>query len=260
MEVFVGQTRGDGAAMRALREAGIGEITQPDEYPPRRSPWMLDNGAWKASRAGQRPDGERLASVLREAIAADRIPLGVAVPDLVAGGRASLAFSLAWLDTYGSEFAGQRWYLAVQDGMIEDDVAPHLSTVHGLFVDGSTGWKLATGGAWSRLAKSHGKACHVGRAGSVKRLRWAREIGATSADSSMPLWSIPQLMHFLREVKRPDAQGVALLDPNDVAEASRMARDLSLRIRGVPERGKTKKRKDEQICLWDTTDTASPSQ
>lgn len=239
MDVFVGQTRGEGYAMQVLRAAGIGEIVQPNEYPPRRRPWMLDNGAWRDFQRGRRPDGAKLASVLRTATASQDCPVGVIVPDLVAGGHASLAFSLEWLDTYASEFPGQRWYLAVQDGMIERDVAPLLTRVHGVFVGGSTGWKLATGGAWARWAIGVGRPCHIGRCGSLKRLRWAREVGATSCDSSQPLFARRQLNRFLREVERGKRQqSVDARDHCDVESASRGAAWINTRRLPMPVIGK----------------------
>lgn len=39
-------------------------------------------------------------------------------------------------------------------------------------------------------------ACHVGRVGTAKRVAWARRIGATSIDSSLPLWSVENLRSF----------------------------------------------------------------
>lgn len=51
--------------------------------------------------------------------------------------------------------------------------------------------------AWTDLAHELGLLCHVGRVGGAKRVRWAREIGADSIDSSLPLWSRENLRVFL---------------------------------------------------------------
>lgn len=228
--------------MQALRAAGIGEIVQPNEYPPRRRPWLLDNGAWRDFQSGRRPDGAKLASVLRTATASGDCPVGVIVPDLVAGGLASLAFSMEWLDTYGFEFPGQRWYLAVQDGMVERDVEPLLTRVQGVFVGGSTGWKLATGGAWARWARALNRPCHIGRCGSLKRLRWAREVGATSCDSSQPLFARRQLDRFLFEVERGARQQAPHAgDMGNVEQAARGAAWLNSRRRPMPALGKRRR-------------------
>ena len=76
----------------------------------------------------------------------------VIVPDIVAGGLASLERSAFWRDTVPTEFAA---YLAVQDGMTEADVVPELRRYQGIFVGGSLAWKLATAGAQLRPQPLH---------------------------------------------------------------------------------------------------------
>src|SRR3954469_10895082 len=105
------------------------------------------------------------------------VPDFVVVPDIVAGGLASLAWSAFWRESVPAEFPA---YLAVQDGMAVADVLSHLPRYAGLFVGGSLRWKLATGGTWAELARRHGMGCHIGRVGTPARVRWAREVGATS--------------------------------------------------------------------------------
>src|SRR5262249_44400269 len=56
-------------------------------------PYAIDNGAWTAHVKGLPFDGEAFTGLLdRLAAAADFI----VIPDIVAGGLASLAFSLSW--------------------------------------------------------------------------------------------------------------------------------------------------------------------
>ena len=112
-------------------------------------------------------------------------------------GLASLEWSAFWRDTVPEEF---RAYLAVQDGMTAADVVPYLTRYHGIFVGGSLHWKLETGAVWAELARRHGLGCHIGRVGTAARVHWARSIGATSVDSSLPLRAREHLDAFLAAV------------------------------------------------------------
>lgn len=178
--------------IRMLEERGFGEITQPYEYPPRRLPWALDNGAfadWKAERPF---DAERFLSTVQQAGSPDY----VVVPDVVAGGLFSLATSLAWADVL--EPYGHPMALVVQDGMVVSDVEPHLGTGRFafLFVGGTVEWKVATGAEWVELAHRFGMKCHIGRVGTQKRVRWAKRVKCDSIDSCLPLWSEGNLRRF----------------------------------------------------------------
>jgi len=201
---YVGQTRSRDLIAQ-LAEHGIGECTVRGELPPRRRPWFFDNGAFRdftAGRAFDREAFERDVARIREELLA---PDFLVLPDVVAGGRASLDESLAWAPRL--EGVGPL-YLAVQDGMSEDDVRPVLGNVAGVFVGGSTEWKLATAAAWRALAHAHGRRLHVGRVGSMRRVAWARlEVRADSIDSCLPLWSAQKLDRFVRALV-PCGQGL----------------------------------------------------
>lgn len=198
MRVYIGQTRSRKLIAR-LTELGFGECTQRNEWPPRRRPWILDNGAFSDWNAGRAFDAAEWLSACAWAAAqpsADQ-PAWCVCPDRVATGLDSLAFSLRWLDSHGSEFPGLRYYLAVQDGMVASDVVPVAHRFAGLFVGGGLPWKIATGGAWVTTAHALGMPCHIGRVGTPDRVRWARRIGADSIDSCLPLWSEENLQRFL---------------------------------------------------------------
>jgi hypothetical protein len=193
---FIGQTRSRKLIAR-LAALGLGEMTQADEYPPRRRPYILDNTAFKAWKAGRPLDAE----AFRVALDACKVdpPAFVVVPDRVAGGVESLRLSLSWVDE--CKAAGPA-YLVVQDGMHLRQVARVLHRFDGVFVGGTLGWKLKTSEAWVRLAHAQGKPCHIGRVGTPKRVRWAQRIGADSIDSSLPLWSEGQLTRFIGSLGR----------------------------------------------------------
>jgi hypothetical protein len=178
---------------RRAEALGYGEmIARPFRPPAHRLPWALDNGAWGAFSHGKPWESAPFLEDYEAALRAPVTPMFVVCPDIVAGGLESLRFSLEW----APRLTRLPLYLAVQDGMQETDVAPHLAGFAGIFVGGSNEWKLATGEAWVRLAHARGLRAHIGRAGTVKKATWARRIGADSIDSTQILWGYPKLSRF----------------------------------------------------------------
>lgn len=194
MKIYVGQTRSR-ALIERLQDLGYGEMVCPNEVPARRRPWAYDNGAFKAWKAGAAFDADSFIAGF-EAMRWDD-PDFIVAPDIVAGGAKSLAFSQEW--RHRLRGVGPL-YLAVQDGMIPEDVLDALREFDGLFVGGTLPWKLRTGADWVALAHKNHKPCHIGRVGTFSRVRWARRIGADSIDSSLPLWSEENLGHFIEAV------------------------------------------------------------
>jgi hypothetical protein len=191
---YVGQTRSR-ALIARLDALGIGECVVRGELPPRRpGRFFHDCGAYRDWRAARPFDVARWMRDMRWMSYRGLRPDFVVVPDVVAGGAASLAWSALWRDAVPAEFPA---YLAVQDGMTIDEVAAELDRYDGLFVGGTLDWKLATGGAWVSLAHAHGKRCHVGRVGTAARIQWARSIGADSIDSCLPLRHEEHLVAFV---------------------------------------------------------------
>lgn len=196
MKVYVGQTRSR-KLIEELEGLGFGECTQRGELPPRRRPWFADNGAfrdWKADRPFDR--GKWWRDVLQYD---QHAPDFAVVPDMVAGGLESLAWSLQTVRPM-REATEAPLYLVIQDGMTPRDVLPHLHFFAGLFVGGTLEWKLEHGDQWVEFAHAHGKRCHIGRVGTAKRVRWAKRIGADSIDSCLPLFSSENLARFVRAV------------------------------------------------------------
>lgn len=142
-------------------------------------PYALDNGAWSAYQQ-KRPFDERAFSLALKKLGA-RADWTV-IPDIVAGGLASLDLSLRWMRPVLD--ATPRALLAVQDGMTPGDVAPWLGARVGVFVGGSTDWKLATMDAWGELGHKVGAWVHVGRVNSARRIRLCANAGATSFDGT----------------------------------------------------------------------------
>lgn len=159
--------------------------------------YALDNGAWSAYAQGRPFNESSFTALLR--LLGSRADWTV-LPDIVAGGAASLDMSLRWMRRVLEETP--RALLAVQDGMSAADVRPFLGARVGIFVGGSTEWKLNTMREWSALAQELGTWCHIGRVNSARRIRLCNMAGATSFDgtsASRFAKTIPKLDHARRQ-------------------------------------------------------------
>jgi hypothetical protein len=138
--------------------------------------WALDNGAWGCFQRGQAFDADAFRLALgRWGDGAD----WVALPDIVAGGLASLELSRSWVPEVADVAPA---YLVVQDGMTPADVAGFPCA--GVFVGGTTAWKLGTMREWAAHAKASGLRLHVGRVNSARRVQACIDIGADSCDGT----------------------------------------------------------------------------
>lgn len=125
----------------------------------------------------------------------------IATPDIVCGGAASLRRSLAWLP-YVLRFAPA--LIPVQDGMTPEELEPIVGSGVGIFIGGSTEWKLETLGGWCALGRRAACWVHVGRVNSAKRIEYCSVNGATSFDGSGP-------SRFVKEMERLDGAVVGAL-------------------------------------------------
>lgn len=168
--------------LEALRVAGWRILLTPDN--PTARPDLrhgIDNGAWKAYQQKTAFDaGAFSALVDRHGRTADF----VVVPDIVAGGKESLDFSLSWLP--GLYSRAPYLLLPVQDGMDAWDVERVLSAYPrlGIFLGGSTEYKLGTMYDWGIVAACMKRWFHVGRVNTARRIRLCAEAGATSFDGT----------------------------------------------------------------------------
>ncbi|KPC02239.1 hypothetical protein QO021_28935 (plasmid) [Pseudomonas amygdali pv. lachrymans] len=143
-------------------------------------PYMLDNGAWTAFTHGEEFDERAFGKAFD--LLGEKAKM-VVVPDIVAGGLRSLEFSLTWLNRIQG-IPGVA-LLAVQDGMVPDDVRDLLNPGVGIFVGGSTEWKLRTAHSWGLLARRRRCHLHIGRVNSAKRiLLCSAAAGAHSVDGT----------------------------------------------------------------------------
>lgn len=138
----------------------------------------LDNGAWAAFQRGRAIDLDAFErAVERFGSAAD----WVVAPDIVAGGLRSLELTERWLHPLRHL---RLVLIAVQDGMTPADVAPLIRPTVGIFLGGSTEWKLASMQRWGDWCHTVGAYYHVARVNSAERIREALRAGADSIDGS----------------------------------------------------------------------------
>jgi hypothetical protein len=141
--------------------------------------YALDNGAWSAYTQGKEFDelafGRALDLVGEQAD-------WVVIPDRVAAGKHSLDFSLKWLERL--RHCPVKLLLAVQDGMEIDDVRELVNPAVGIFLGGTTEWKLKTMEAWGVLARRKNAYFHVGRVNSALRIGKCANAGAQSFDGT----------------------------------------------------------------------------
>ena len=149
-----------------LAEAGFGMMIGPTTPKSDELRYAVDNGAFPCWIKKKPWDEKRFLKMLDRIETFKRPPDFGCCPDIVAGGLRSLEFSMAWMDRLPTAYP---WYLAVQDGMTEADVRPVLSGFAGIFVGGTTDFKMSAGAAWARLARETGRKLHVGRVDTMPR-------------------------------------------------------------------------------------------
>lgn len=141
--------------------------------------YVIDNGAWSDFQASRKFDDEAFERMI--------VKLGakaqwIVLPDIVAGGLASLELSVRWsnrcLDICPMVL------LAVQDGMEEADIAHLVGRNVGVFLGGSTEWKISTMAQWGAFCRRRGIYYHVARVNTERRMAMAVAAGADSVDGT----------------------------------------------------------------------------
>ncbi len=198
---------GSSRNLAALRRYGWRVMLSPahNMLDPRGFRYALDNGAWSYFKNGLPFDGVAFDAALKSVGSKADF---VVVPDIVSGGRASLMLSLFWIDRV-LDIAPVA-LLAVQDGITGREIEHLLSPRVGLFVGGSTEWKLDTLRDWSSIARRRSAWCHVGRVNTARRIHLCGNAGVTSFDgTSATRFSIttPKLTNARNQL--------SLREPND---------------------------------------------
>jgi hypothetical protein len=187
MKIYTGTCSGE-EKLANIAKYDLGFMVSPSPArPPRKSDnkvdCALDNGAFRNWQLGY-PFMEGLFMETLRKCRNHTIKLDFIVcPDIVTAGRQSLEFSMEWAT--GKLKTAQNLALAVQDGIVPQDVSKHLldNFTH-IFVGGTVDWKWETAEQWVEYAHSKGLKCHIGRCGTLEKLRLAKSIGADSVDST----------------------------------------------------------------------------
>ncbi len=158
--------------------------------------YAADNGCYH----GFHPDA--FTAFLGRLARAERKPLWVCAPDVVGGAECTLDYWPRWMMTIAAH--GLEPAFVLQDGMQRRE----LPGAKAFFVGGTTKWKLS--GHVVGLAeeiKGRGAWLHVGRVNTLRRLRFAHEIGADSVDGScFSRWADKFLLWAVRYVARLERQ------------------------------------------------------
>lgn len=181
--------------------------TRP-ENPPAGLRFAIDNGAWTYFKKQIPFDNEAFANLLeRHGAAADFI----VIPDCVENTHRTFELLRIWLN----RLRHFRLILfALQDGMCVEDIGELLREVPnmGLFLGGSTVWKLRTMYTWGIVAHAHQRYYHVARVNSMRRIKLAQEAGANSFDGSSVSRFAKSLPRLERARKQPHMFTPARLD------------------------------------------------
>lgn len=143
---------------------------------------MGDNGAWADFQAGRQFNEEAYERFLEWVAIQDVPPRWLVLPDIVAGGYRSLALSIRYLNRCLS--ITNLVLIAVQDGITTDDLAPLVGSRVGIFLGGTTEWKLENMRKWGEFCSTMEIYYHVARVNSIRRIELAIYSGAYSIDGS----------------------------------------------------------------------------
>lgn len=141
-----------------------------------------DNGAWSDYQAGRAFDEDGYDRYLGW-VEAQAHPFDFLVlPDIVAGGMESLGLSVRYLNRCGS--IAPLVLIPVQDGMEATDLDGLVGPSVGIFLGGSTEWKLARMRYWGEFCRERAIHYHVARVNTTRRMSLAVWSGADSIDGS----------------------------------------------------------------------------
>jgi len=185
MQIYTGTAAGENLEM--IKKKGLGIMISPSpSFLPRKEwsdiPCALDNGAFQAHKRGFPFMRGLFMDTIEKCYCVGLSLDFIVCPDIVAGGKRSLDFSLDW--AMGELRTVPRLALAVQDGMDTLQVKPFLEYFTHIFIGGSVSWKWATAHEWMYFAHTNKKKVHVGQCGTIQRGQRALELGADSIDST----------------------------------------------------------------------------
>jgi hypothetical protein len=207
MIVYVGA--GSGAFRDLIIAAGHGQMVSRQVGAFRNirfGRWAFDNGAWTDHKNNVPFNDQEFLWRVRqvEEMPLDRMPDWCVCPDMW-GDASSLTYSLEWR-TYLEAYApGLKWYLAVQDYMLPEDVihATKLERFGGLFIGGSNPWREATAAGFIELGHRLGLQVHLARINGPNQLQWAIDLGADSVDGTGWVRAGGRWLPYLQNLPKP---------------------------------------------------------
>ena len=104
------------------------------------------------------------------------------LPDIVAGGLRSLDLSIRYVNRCLA--VSPLMLIAVQDSMERADLEPLVGPNVGIFLGGSTEWKLDRMADWGAFCLNRRVHYHVARVNTAKRFRMAHAANADSVDGT----------------------------------------------------------------------------
>ena len=162
-------------------------ISPSPTFAPRKDyadiPCVLDNGAYRCWEQGYPFREDAFLRTMDKCYELGIKLDFIVCPDIVAGGKKSLDFSMEW--ARGRLSTAPNLALAVQDGMLCDDVDQYVREffTH-IFVGGTPDWKWRTLPGWASWCQSFKLHCHVGKCGTLDKLRLCETLGVASVDST----------------------------------------------------------------------------
>lgn len=139
--------------------------------------YALDNGAWSAHQKDAPFDISRFRDAV--AFAGDRADW-IVMPDVVGDAARTLDMAAFWYP----ELMQYPLLIAVQDGMEPADIDQYVSAGCGIFIGGSTDWKIETIPVWGRFGAARKCWVHCGRVNTISRIELCRAHGIDSFDGS----------------------------------------------------------------------------
>lgn len=207
MIVYVGA--GSGPFRDLVIAAGHGQMVSRQAGAfrvPKHGRWAFDNGAYTDFKNQVPFDDEEFLKRLRkiETLPQDMKPDWCVCPDMV-GSRMSLAYSVEWRDLVEQYSPGLSWYLALQDYVHPTDVAHalHIARFAGIFIGGTTAWKLETAAFWVKFAHEKEIPVHLARVNGPNRLQWAVDIEADSVDGTGWVHAGAKWLPYLQNIPEP---------------------------------------------------------
>ena len=161
--------------------------------------YAIDNGVYSYWRRGLPFDDEAFIKLLDQyAEGADWI----VIPDVVGDWWETARMFMLWYDRL-IPYRKHLLYVA-QDGIEDRDYATVRGMTTrgvGVFIGGSTDWKLEHAGNIAKICRENNATCHVGRVNSARRTRMCWNWGVSSFDGSGMSRFSPTAMYVSREMR-----------------------------------------------------------